>query len=117
VLDFGIVGRTANGAFVTMALYTNSNNQPGTLIASSTEKQMATGQVIMSPISALIAQAGSYWLVAIFSANATSYEQASVGASYRYASGTYASFPATFPASTLVNGTLENLYVRVQDQP
>jgi hypothetical protein len=117
VLDFGMVGRTANGAFVTMALYTNNGGVPGTLIGSSTEKQIAVGQNNMSPVSALIQQPGNYWLVGIFSANATSYEQASAGAVYRYASGSYATFPATFPASTQVSGTLENFYVRVQDQP
>jgi hypothetical protein len=86
------------------------------LIGSSTEKQVAPGQVIMTPISALIQQAGNYWLVAIFNANATSYESSS-GPGYRYVTGTYATFPSTYPAgSTLVTGS-QNFYVRVQDQP
>ncbi len=116
-LDLGLIGRTSSSAFVTMALYTDVAGQPGALLQSTTEKQLAVGQVVTTPISALTVSAGTYWLVAIFNANANSYEVASGGASYRYVSGAYATFPANFPASTLVSNTKLNFYARVQDQP
>jgi hypothetical protein len=117
-LELGIVGRSDTGAFVTMALYKDNAGAPGMLLGTTTEKAVTAGQLAMSPVSALIQPAGDYWLVASFSANATSYESAKAGAKYRYVSGTYATFPATFPAgSTLVSDVQENFFVKLQDQP
>jgi len=117
LLDLGMIGRTSSSAFVTMALYTDVAGQPGALVQTTTEKQLAVGQVITTPINALTVSAGTYWLAAIFNANANSYEVASPGTSYRYVSGAYPTFPANFPTSTLVSNTMVNFYARVQDQP
>jgi hypothetical protein len=118
VLELGVVGRTNNGAFVTMALYADNAGAPGGLLGTGTEKQMGPGQIGSAPVSALIEPAGKYWVVATFSANATSYEAA--GGSYFYHSGAYATFPATFPAVTVMANQVsnqENFYLKLQDQP
>jgi hypothetical protein len=120
VLNFGIIGRGAGNpaAFVKMALYTDSGSAPGARVGFSDEVAMSAATLSLSPVVALTVNPGSYWLVAIFSQLAPTWEEASASASLHYANQAYnTAFPATFPASTLVAGTKQNFFVYVQDQP
>jgi hypothetical protein len=120
VLHFGIVGRGpgAPAAFVKMALYSDVSAAPAALLGYSDEVAMSASTLSLSPIVALNVNPGNYWLVAIFSQLAPTWEAALTSATSRYAAQPYATaFPGAFPASTLVTGTKENFFVYTQDQP
>lgn len=120
ILKYGVVLRGAGvgaGNFLRAALYTSSNSAPATKLGQSLEANPSgAGEVLMNPESALIVDAGSYWLAVIFKGTIPTWVESGSGTT-RYASASYASGPPnSFGASTSVSAR-QNFFVQVQDQP
>jgi Domain of unknown function (DUF1929)/Bacterial Ig domain/Putative Ig domain len=104
-----IDANTSNRNFQ-LAIYTNSGNAPGTLVASSVTGELAANSWNTLPISATLQANTSYWLM--YNTNGRTdafnnmyYNNGSNGQGV-YSSGSvnFGAWPASFPAATLSTG-------------
>jgi hypothetical protein len=115
LLKFGLISKSS-GANVIMALYTDNNGNPASLVASTSQTALNNSDQQIAPnVQANLTQ-GKYWIMAEYNVNA------SVGIDYSmssaivmYISHTFGSaLPANFPAPTSYTGQRFNYYIVMQ---
>jgi len=113
LVDIGILG-TAAGTDVVMGLYTNNAGVPGTLVAQTGVGALTNGPTVLpTPLTAVAA--GSYFIAAEFTGNATVVESPTATAtSYCSTQAFAATMPATFPAVASYVGRLADWYLLVE---
>lgn len=118
VLKFGMVAGAA-GANVKFGLYTDGGGSPGARVAQSDPVALASGSVETPSAVAYTVTPGIYWVVAVYSANASDFNQQGVaGTRVYYAPHPYTqALPAAFPSGTALEGYQFNYYINVQDVP
>lgn len=116
VVRFGLRGR-GTGAFVKLAVYSDVGDRPSALLGSSGTAAVINGAVEVDPVTALSLNAGSYWLMATFDANAQTWWEDSAGPTAWYMNHSFASaLPGTFvvdPSRTFTGYTY-NYYLVVR---
>lgn len=110
----GVDSSTTNQSFQ-LAIYTDSGNKPGTLVASSTTGTLVANSWNTLPLSATLQPNTSYWLMyntngRITAVNNLYYNNGSLGqGAYSSNSVSFGTWPTTFPAASLT-GAIYSLY-------
>jgi len=106
----GAIDPTPANDLFQVALYTNSNGAPGTLVASSASGRLAANSWNTVALAATLAPTTTYWLMYNAAGSAPQYNNlaydtgpAGSGAYYSAANQQYGTWPSTFGASTSIN--------------
>jgi len=114
LLDFGLIS-ASSGQHVVMALYTDNNNSPNTLVAYTASTTVSATDQQIAPNTQASLPAGSYWMMAVYDTTAGPDRDNSTSNTIDYISFTYGStLPTTFPAPTSYSGQDFNYYLLVQ---
>lgn len=107
------IGKAA-GPMMKLALYTDSEGSPNTLVAQTAAVALTVGPNEV-PVTQSFLPAGNYWIMGIFETNA------SIGISFpceetvKYISHTFSSpLPTTFPTPTVYSCQRFNYYIRLE---
>jgi len=106
----GAIDPTPANDLFQVALYTNSNGAPGTLVASSASGTLVANSWNTVALAATLAPTTTYWLMYNAAGSASQYDNlaydtgaAGSGAYYSAANQQYGTWPSTFGASTSIN--------------
>jgi len=106
----GAIDPTPANDLFQVALYTDSNGAPGTLVASSASGTLVANSWNTVALAATLAPTTTYWLMYNAAGSASQYNNlaydtgaAGSGAYYSAANQQYGAWPSTFGASTSIN--------------
>lgn len=105
----------SSGQMVKMALYTDVNGNPGSLVAASAAATLVVG-VNEFAVTSTALSAGTYWIMAVYNVDASIGIRFGVGTDVvKYISFAFGgAIPSTFPTPTVYSGQGFNYYIRVQ---
>ncbi len=108
------LGTAGNG--IRMALYTNSGSAPGTLVAYTDTATTALGANELDLTTPVTISAGTYWVMAVYSATTYIYYGSSSTATIKYKAASYASTPtSSFGTASSYTGYPPAYYLVVAD--
>ena len=122
VVSFGLIAVQNSSCMVRMALYADSAGAPTALLGYSTQVSPSINAQTyeLAPVAQINVDAGTYWLMAHYSCNATAYAFDDASApDLVYATATYGTLPDPFPTTgvTTITTFALNQYLVVQDLP
>jgi hypothetical protein len=115
LLQFGVISK-GSGPHVIMALYTDVNGSPGSLVAYTTSTSLNNSDQQIAPnVQAALSQ-GNYWIMGEYDTTASIGIDYSVSSAVvKYISHTFGSqLPANFPNPTSYTGQRFNYYIVMQ---
>jgi len=120
---FGLFARPdTTPAQVKFALYRDNGNTPvgGSLVAASLALALpVAGGTVEPPVSpsAVMIDAGAYWIVSKFDTSALTYYTAGVGQAHYIAHAFALGWPTPFPAGASASANTFNYYIEGTDSP
>ncbi len=115
LVDFGLIS-VSSGAYVTMALYTDSGGAPGSLVAYTASTVLTNSDQQILPNTTASLSAGNYWIMAVYNTTASiGYDTSVTTAQVDYISFTYGgTLPTTFGTPITYTGQRFNYYLVVE---
>ncbi|HEY2369110.1 MAG TPA: hypothetical protein VGH87_22090 [Polyangiaceae bacterium] len=114
LLKFGLISGTS-GQHVVMALYTDKNGAPGTLVAYTTSTSVTATNMNIATSTQAALSATSYWLMAVYDTTGGPMQDTATANPIDYVAFTFGgTLPATFPTPTSYTNQHFNYYLVVQ---
>jgi hypothetical protein len=114
LLKFGLISGSS-GQHVVMALYTDKNGAPNTLVAYTSSTATTVSNMTMTASTQAALSATSYWIMAVYDTTGGPMQNSVTSNPIDYIAFTFGStLPTTFPAPTTYTNQQFNYYLVVQ---